>query len=211
MIKFSHYLCPALKSVLFSSLAGILLCGNLVTAAERPIIGLVLGGGGARGAAHIGVLEVLREQRIQIDCVAGTSMGGLVSGAFAAGLTSEEMMAAMDKANWQDMFNDAPDASDINLRFRALSRGFMPGSEIGLTDKGAVAMPVVVDGQKIKLFFNQLVRSQNGDPQIENLVLPVSIVATDLVSGEKVVFHKGSVTKAMRASMSVPGLMSPVE
>ena len=195
---------------LWSLIAGSL-CSSLTYADARPRIGLVLGGGGARGAAHIGVLEVLREQRVQIDCIAGTSIGGLVSGAFAAGLTPGEMMQAMDKADWRDMFMDSPVASDINARNRNLSRRFLPGSEIGITPKGAVPLPGVVGGQKIKLFFNKLVRSEYGEPQIENLKMPLSVIATDLVSGDKVVFQKGSLTKAMRASMSVPGLMSPVE
>ena len=204
------------KSILFRGIVSAvlipgLLASSLAFADARPKIGLVLGGGGARGAAHIGVLEVLREQRIQIDCIAGTSMGGLVSGAFAAGLTPEEMMSAMKAADWRDMFMDSPVASDINSRSRHLSRRFLPGSEIGITEKGAIALPGVVSGQKIKLFFNKLVRSEYGEPQIENLKMPVSIVATDLVSGDKVVFQTGSLSKAMRASMSVPGLMAPVE
>jgi len=192
-------------------LAALALFAGAGAAAERPRVGLVLGGGGARGAAHIGVLEVLRENRVQIDCIAGTSMGGLVSGAFAAGLTPEEMMTAMGRANWRDMFNDSPAASDVNPRARNVSRRYLPGSEVGIGDKGANLLPGVVGGQKIKLFFNKLVRSEYGDPQIENLNLPTAIVATDLVTGDKVVFRKGSLSKAMRASMSVPGLMAPVE
>lgn len=195
---------------LLAGLAVTFMSAGLAGAAGRPTVGLVLGGGGARGAAHIGVLEVLRENRIQVDCVAGTSMGGLVSGAFAAGLTPDEMMLAMKQANWRDMFNDSPAVSDFDPRVRQVSRRFLPGSEIGVTSKGAVALPGVVSGQKIKLFFNKLVRSEHGEPQIEKLGMPVSIVATDLVSGSKVVFKQGSLSTAMRASMSVPGLMSPV-
>ena len=205
------YLLTLLKRVVVGSLIAGSLCSSLAFAETRPRIGLVLGGGGARGAAHIGVLEVLKEQRVQIDCVAGTSMGGLVSGAFAAGLTPDEMMQAMDEADWRDMFQDSPVASDISARNRNLSRRFLPGSEIGMTPNGAIPLPGVVSGQKIKLFFNKLVHSEYGEPQIENLKMPLSVIATDLVSGDKVVFQKGSLTKAMRASMSVPGLMSPVE
>ena len=200
-----------LRCILYAGLAVTFMTSGLASAASRPTVGLVLGGGGARGAAHIGVLEVLRENRVQVDCVAGTSMGGLVSGAFAAGLTPDEMMQAMKKANWRDMFNDSPPVSDFDPRVRQVSRRFLPGSEIGVTSKGAVALPGVVSGQKIKLFFNKLVRSERGEPQIERLGLPTSIIATDLVTGDKVVFRQGSLSKAMRASMSVPGLMSPVE
>ena len=200
-----------LRRILYAGLAVTFMSAGLAAAAGRPTVGLVLGGGGARGAAHIGVLEVLRENRVQVDCVAGTSMGGLVSGAFAAGLTPDEMMQAMKKANWRDMFNDSPSVSDFDPRVRQVSRRFLPVSEIGVTSKGAVALPGVVSGQKIKLFFNKLVRSERGEPQIEKLGLPTSIIATDLVTGDKVVFRQGSLSKAMRASMSVPGLMSPVE
>ncbi|MGB9194744.1 MAG: patatin-like phospholipase family protein, partial [Azonexus sp.] len=99
---------PLVRHVLVSGIAGLTLCASLAMAAERPRVGLVLGGGGARGAAHIGVLEVLRENRIPVDCVAGTSMGGLVTGAFAAGLTPDEMLEAMGQADWRAMFNDNP-------------------------------------------------------------------------------------------------------
>lgn len=195
---------------LLAGLAAFTLTANLAAATERPRIGLVLGGGGARGAAHIGVLEVLREERVPVDCIAGTSMGGLVSGAFAAGLSPEEMLEALGQADWRDMFKDLPATADINPRKRNLSRRFIPGTEMGVTAEGPTTLPSVVDGQKIKLFINQLVRNQYGEPQIEKLPLPLSIVATDLVSGEKVAFRAGSLTKAMRSTMSVPGLMAPI-
>ena len=82
--------------------------------APRPRVGLVLGGGGARGAAHIGVLEVLERLRVPVDCVAGTSMGGLVAGAFAAGLTPAEMRTAIAAADWGDMFQDNPAFYDMS-------------------------------------------------------------------------------------------------
>lgn len=178
---------------------------------ERPRVGLVLGGGGARGAAHIGVLDVLRKQRVPIDCVAGTSMGGLITGAMAAGLSPDEMMSAMEKADWRDMFNDSPPVNELNPRRKALSRVYVPGSEVAVSGDGVTSLPGAVDGQKIKLFINALVHSAYGEPQIENLLLPVSIISTDLVTGGKVVFRSGSLTKAMRASMSIPGAMSPVK
>jgi len=199
------------RAILTSVAVAIILGSNLAGAGERIRVGLVLGGGGARGAAHIGVLEVLKEQRIPIDCLSGTSMGALISGAFAAGLSPEEMMSAMDRANWKDMFNDSPPMYDTNPRRKYLSRRFIPGSEIGFSENGPEALPGVVDGQKIKLFINKLVHSEYGEPQIEKMHIPLSIVATDLVTGGKVVFREGSLTKAMRASMSIPAAMSPVK
>jgi NTE family protein len=177
----------------------------------RPRVGLVLGGGGARGAAHLGVLEVLERLRVPVDCVAGTSMGALVAGAWAAGLSPAQMHQELSRADWSDMFQDNPDYADLNLRNKRLLQRFLPGSEAGIRDGGAITPPGVVSGQKIKLFFNQLVRAGTGEPQLEALPLPVSIIATDIGSGERVVFRDGSLTLAMRASMSVPGLMAPLE
>ena len=174
-------------------------------------IGLVLGGGGARGAAHIGVLEVLEKLNIPVDCVAGTSMGALVAGAYAGGMSPAVMRQELAKADWVDMFNDNPDFSEMSYRNKVTLRRYLPGSETGITSDGAKYQPGVVAGQKIKLFFNQLVRANQGERYIEDLPLPLSIIATDIGTGEKVVFKDGSLTKAMRASMSVPGLLAPVD
>ncbi len=196
-----------------TSLPGLLLTYALLTApaaAERPRVGLVLGGGGARGAAHIGVLEVLERERIPVDCVAGTSMGALVAGAWAAGLSPAEMRQQLAQADWGDMFQDNPDFAELNFRNKRLSQRFLPGSETGITEAGAVSPPGVVSGQKIKLFFNHLVRADTGERDLQSLPLPVSIVATDIGTGERVVLRDGSLTLAMRASMSVPGLLAPL-
>lgn len=178
---------------------------------SRPRVGLVLGGGGARGAAHIGVLEVLERLRVPVDCIAGTSMGALVAGAYAAGVAPAAMREAMGDADWNDMFQDNPAFYDMSYRNKRLSQAFVPGSELGVTDKGLRYMPGVVTGQKIKAFFNELVHADRGERVIEDLKLPLSIVATDIGTGSRVVIRDGSLTQAMRASMSVPGLMAPVE
>jgi len=180
-------------------------------AADRPRVGLVLGGGGARGAAHIGVLEVLEELRVPVDCVAGTSMGALVAGAWVAGVSPGRMRREMAKADWNDMFQDDPAFSELSFRNKRLSQRYLPASEMGVSERGVQFPPGVVLGQKIKLFFNSLVHDNFGEREIQDLGLPLSIVATDIGSGDKVVFRDGSLTTAMRASMSVPGLLAPVE
>ena len=191
-----------------ATLLALSLC--TAAAADRPKVGLVLGGGGARGAAHVGVLEVLERERIPVDCVAGTSMGALVAGAWAAGLSPAQMKAALAKADWADMFQDNPAFDDLNYRNKRLSQRFLPGTETGLTDKGAISPPGVVGGQKIKLFFNQLVHADVGEREIEQLPLTLSIIATDIGNGQRVVLREGSLTQAMRASMAVPGLLAPL-
>ena len=178
---------------------------------RRPRIGLVLGGGGARGAAHIGVLEVLDRLHVPVDCVAGTSMGALVAGAWAAGLSPAQMRAELGRADWADMFQDSPGYAELNFREKRLSQIFLPASEAGVKNGGTVAPPGVVSGQKIKLFFNHLVHADTGEREIQDLPLPVSIVATDIGTGERVVLRDGSLTQAMLASMSVPGLVAPLE
>ncbi|MBK8116758.1 MAG: patatin-like phospholipase family protein [Candidatus Accumulibacter sp.] len=192
----------------------LLALGAVANAADlpaRPRVGLVLGGGGARGAAHIGVLEVLERLRVPVDCVAGTSMGGLVAGAYAAGLSPAVMREELAKADWDDLFHDDPSFSQQNFRKKVLDRRFLPASETGVGPDGLKYQTGVVTGQKIKLFFNQLVGDYLGEREIDRLALPLSIIATDIVQGQRVVFRSGSLTTAMRASMSVPGLMSPVE
>jgi NTE family protein len=176
----------------------------------RPKIGLVLGGGGARGTAHIGVLEVLERLRVPVDCVAGTSMGALVAGAWAGGVGPAEMRRRLAAVDWHDLFDDNPSHAETNFRERLLSESYYPGLEFGVSNEGIRAAHGVVGGQKIKLFFNTLVGADRGERRIEDLPMPVAIVATDIGTGEKVVFRSGELSAAMRASMSVPALLAPV-
>lgn len=178
---------------------------------SRPRTALVLGGGGARGAAHIGVLEVLERERIPFDCIAGTSMGALVAGAYAAGLSPADMRAKLKEADWTNMFLDSADYSQLNYRTKRVTQGLLPGAEIGLSDEGLQITSGLVSGEKIKLFFNQLVGDDVGGRMIEELPLPLAIIATDIGTGDRVILKNGSLTHAMRASMSVPGFMAPVE
>lgn len=178
---------------------------------RAPRIALVLGGGGARGAAHIGVLEVLERERIPLSCIVGTSMGGLIAGAYAAGLSSAEMREKLNKADWTDLFLDSADYSQLGYRKKRVTKRFLSGTELGLTKRGVQIKPGVIAGTKIKLFFNLLVGADYSARNIEEMPIPVALVATDIVTGDKFVFNKGSLPLAMRASMSVPGLMTPVD
>ena len=195
-------------------LLALLLLSGLALAAEpptRPRVGLVLGGGGARGAAHIGVLEVLEKLRVPVDCVAGTSMGALVAGVYASGMAPAEMRAELARADWDDLFQDDPPFADRSFRNKLQDKRFLPASETGVGAGGLRYQTGIVTGQKIKLFFNQLVGDDRRLRRIEDLSLPLSIIATDIVHGTRVVFRSGPLSSAMRASMSVPGLMSPVD
>jgi NTE family protein len=189
---------------------GLLLAVGLASAQEaRPRIGLVLGGGGARGAAHIGVLEVLERLRVPVDCVAGTSMGALIAGAWVAGKSPAQLRVAMAEADWGDMFQDNPEYSELDFRNKRTMQRFLPGSEMGIQHGGVVTPPGFLLGQKIKLFLNRLVHADRGETEIEKLPLPLSLIAADIGTGERVVYRDGSLAQAMRASMSVPGLIAP--
>jgi NTE family protein len=202
---------PLLKSLTRALCAWMLAGLGAAQAADPPRIGLVLGGGGARGAAHIGVLEVLERLRVPVHCITGTSMGALVAGSWAAGISPERMRGEMTVVDWNEMFFDSPDYRDLSLRNKHILQRFLPGLELGITAHGLTAPPGAVAGQRIKLFLNQLVRADLGEPELQKLALPVALVATDIGTGDRVVFRTGPVTQAMRASMSVPTLMAPAD
>lgn len=199
------------QRLLLTALLAAMPLANATAEAARPRVGLILGGGGARGAAHIGVLEVLEKLRVPVDCVAGTSMGALVAGVYASGMTPARMREELARADWDDLFQDAPPFSRRSLRNKLQDKRYLPASETGVGPDGVKYQTGIVTGQKIKLFFNELVGDHLGQRKIEHLALPLSIIATDIVHGTRVVFRSGNLSSAMRASMSVPGLMSPVD
>jgi hypothetical protein len=168
-------------------------------------VGLVLGGGGARGGAHLGVLEVLEELRVPVDCIAGTSMGALVGGAYATGVAPAEITDLVAKTDWITMFEDTAGRDSVNIRRKELDDRFYSAIEFGVSRGGLKFREGALAGEKLKLFFNQLVRSDLGDRAIEDLALPLAIIGTDIGTGERVVMRSGNLTSAMRGSMSVPG------
>jgi NTE family protein len=176
----------------------------------RPKVGLVLGGGGARGGAHLGVLEVLEELRVPFDCVAGTSMGALMSGAYVAGVSPPEMKETISKTDWAALFDDSAGRDSVSYRRKTIDDRFYSGLEFGVTPDGLRYREGAVAGEKIKLFFNELVRADLGERNIEELPIPLTLIATDIGTGERVAMRDGNLTSAMRASMSVPGAIAPV-
>lgn len=204
---FSHFF----RTLVAFLLAGYTLSAASAESAPRPRIGLVLGGGGARGSAHIGVLQELEKLRVPVDCIAGTSMGSLVAAAYASGLNPNEMKDRLSQVDWGDLFEDNPGRAELNYRDRRLAESYYPGLELGLTKEGLQMSRGIVGGQKLKLFFTRLVGADKGGRTIESLTLPLSIIATDIGTGERVAYREGDLTMAMRASMSVPGLLAPVE
>ncbi|QLI82716.1 patatin-like phospholipase family protein [Chitinibacter fontanus] len=177
---------------------------------KRPRIGLVLGGGGARGFAHIGVLKVLEENHIPIDCVVGTSIGSLVGAAYASGRTTDEMAQRIEQANWDDLLSSKLPRKVNSYRKKNDDALGMIGLELGLSDDLGVKLPdAAISTQKIEFFLRELTYAGTVN-HFDELPVQYRAVATDLVTGKMVVFEDGDLVTAMRASMAVPGVFPAV-
>jgi NTE family protein len=207
------------KLTLRLGLAWALCAGSLWSAgswadadpAPRPRICLVLSGGGARGMAHIGVLKVLEELKIPIDCIAGTSMGAIVGGLYASGMTAHEIDSTMRSLDWQEAFRDAPPRRDLAFRRKQDDRNFLVRLPLGLKH-GQILLPKgFIQGQKLQETLRQLTLPFSNSTDFGLLPTPFRAVATDLETGNAVLLDKGDLAIAMRASMSAPGVFAPVE
>lgn len=179
--------------------------------ADRPSIGLVLGGGGARGSAHIGVIRALEEMRVPIDCVVGTSMGSLVGALYATGMSVPEMEETISGIDWQVLFRDETPRVDQPYRRKRDDEIFaLYGPKIGIGPDTSLIPTGLLSGQNINLLFESLVSERVQVDHFDELALPFRAVAADLLSGEAVVMDRGSLALAMRASMSVPAVFDPV-
>ena len=177
----------------------------------RPRIGLALSGGGARGAAHIGVIEVLEELRVPVDVVSGTSMGSIVGGLYAAGLSPEELGHVIRSVDWVRVFDDKPERQALSYRRKEDDRNFLTNLRLAFKRRGFFVPPGVVEGQKLEYLLRTITLGQKGVARIEDLHLPFRAVATDIRTGEAVVLSRGKLATAQRASMSIPAAFSPVE
>ncbi|MBI3585827.1 MAG: BamA/TamA family outer membrane protein [Ignavibacteriales bacterium] len=179
---------------------------------KRPKVALVLSGGGARGVAAIGVIKTLEKLGISVDFIGGTSVGSIVGGLYASGYSTQQLQRMVDTTNWNDVlsFNDDARRSDLFLDQKQAKDKSI------LTVRFEKLQPIIPQsfstGQRLTNFLNLL--SLQGiyhpNPSFDNLRIPFRAVATDLVSGKMIVIDKGDLTEAMRASMSVPLLFSPV-
>jgi NTE family protein len=184
--------------------------GANVTPAKRPKVCLALSGGGARGAAHIGVLKVLEQYRVPIDCIAGTSMGSLVGAAYATGMTIAEMDEITSSITTELLFKENPPREELSMQRKADDYSLLFGPEIGLVGKSFKFPKGVVTGVQLETVLRKLSKVK-GFHRFDDLAIPFRAVATDLVTGKAVVFKEGELANVMRASMSVPGAIAPAE
>ncbi|AUB81909.1 patatin-like phospholipase family protein [Candidatus Thiodictyon syntrophicum] len=177
----------------------------------HPRIGLVLSGGGARGAAHVGVLKVLEELHIPISAVAGTSMGALVGGVYAGGMAPAEMQRRLTGVNWAELLLDDPPRQEWPIRRKQRDVQTPVDLSFGVR-QGKLRLPGgALAGQQVEVFFSDLVKGVEARRGFDDLPIPFRAVATNLENGAMKVFAAGPLPEVMRASMSVPGVFAPVE
>ncbi|HKN47596.1 MAG TPA: patatin-like phospholipase family protein, partial [Candidatus Polarisedimenticolia bacterium] len=177
----------------------------------RPRIGLALSGGGGRGFAHIGVLKALDDLHVPVDCIAGTSMGAIIGGLHAVGYSPEQVEDAMERVDWGDLFNDKPPRPDLSYRRKQDDSSDFIDFEMGLRGGRLVLPRGLVAGQKIGFLLQSMTLRAAGIDDFDRLPIPFRAVATDLGEGQMVVLSRGNLADALRASMSLPGTLAPIE
>ena len=174
-----------------------------------PKIGVALEGGGALGEAHIGVLKWFEEHHIPIDYLAGTSMGGLVGGLYATGKTSHDLEGIINTADWPLLLGGATPYEDLAFRRKEDAREVPNAIQIGLKH-GMALPPGLNSGQQINLLIDRETISYSTIPNFDALPIPFRCVSTELISGKAYVFKEGSLSDALRSTISIPGVFAPV-
>lgn len=179
-------------------------------AAPRPRVALVLSGGGARGFAHIGVLRTLRELRVPVDIVVGTSMGGVVGGAYAAGASVADLERMAHQTDWDRVVADRPAREDLEFRRREEDVLLPSRIEFGVHRDGVSLPPAAAGNAALEQALGRLLPAGTRERPVNQLALPFRSVASDLVTGELVELADTPLFLTMRASLAVPGVFAPV-
>ncbi|MGH9838835.1 MAG: patatin-like phospholipase family protein [Blastocatellia bacterium] len=198
-------------AVLLSSTVGARTQGNDAEPAQKKQlkVGLVLSGGGARGLAHVGVLEWFEKHRIPVHYVAGTSMGGLIGGVYSMGMTPAEMRPFLKSLNWDKLLSSGPGFEELAYRRKEDRRDFQVGLELGY--RNGLSLPLgVSSAHYIGLLFDRLALPYSGVASFDDLPIPYRAVATDFLKAKPIVLKDGPLSSALRATMSIPGVFPPV-
>jgi NTE family protein len=180
------------------------------TAQRRPVIGLALSGGGALGLTEIGVIRWMEENHIPVDRIAGTSMGSIIGSMYATGMSPEEIQKFAKKINWDEAFLPEPGYAEISYRRKQDRRDFLVAAPLGLKN-GLRGPNGLNSGQAAGLLLDRIAFPNSGVTDFDDLPIPFRCVATDMQSGEAVVLRSGYLADAVRASMAIPGVFTPVE
>jgi len=190
---------------------GISAAGASSSSPARPRTCLVLSGGGALGLAHVGVLRELEAMHVPVDCVAGTSMGAIVGGLYSAGYSPAELERLVVELDWNAFLRDRPDRRKLPYRRKVDDLTYLTRWEVGVSRDGVVLPAGLVAGHRLGVELQLLALRAAGIDDFDRLPLPFRAVAADAANGETVVLSGGDLADALRASMAVPGLFTPVE
>ena len=181
-------------------------------APDAPRTCLVLSGGGARGFAHIGALEALQQLHVPIDCIAGTSMGAIIGGLYAEGVPVSVLRSQVSGMDWTSVFASRPPREGLNFRRKQADEQMPGGIEFGLSDRGQVQFPSsAVNATQLEQMLTNLTLPAIPVRNFNDLPIPFRAVATNMVTGQKVILQQGVLANALRASMSVPGVFPPTQ
>jgi len=203
-----------MTALLLSLAAGNIFAGSTVpssTTDQQPGLVLILSGGGARGAAHIGVLKVLEEMHIAPDMIVGTSMGSIVGGLYAAGWSPDEIEKLLNTIDWNRVFTDKVPRKDLSFRRKQDDRPFLIKARLHLDEKGFYLPGGLINGQSLDTLLQLLEARSDTAADFDRLPIPYRAVAMDIKTGKAVVIDSGRLSAAMRASMSIPGMFPPVQ
>ena len=204
--KVSHTALKLLLFIIFFSSSGVTFAES-----QRPKVGLVLGGGGAAGTAHVGVLKVLEENHIPIDMIAGTSMGAIVGSLYASGVKAQELEQIVNTLDWEAIFNDQVSRREQGFHRKRDMSSFFDSFTMG-ANRHSVKLPRgAVKGHKLTFELRRLLDHVSHINHFDQLSIPFRAVATDIENGQEVVLSQGNLATAVRASMSIPALFPPVE
>jgi NTE family protein len=176
----------------------------------RPRVGLVLAGGGAKGGAHVGVLKVLEDLHVPVDCIAGTSMGALIGAGYASGIPAKELETFLTGIDWKAVVGGVGGRDLQPIEQKRAGVTYSNSFEFGLQHKQVVLPGGVVNTASIEDLLRTYVAGARMQPDFDKLPIPYRAVATDMVTGDMVVLGDGDLATAMRASMAIPGAFAPV-
>ena len=196
-----------MRKFLLLWLVGLMLVPSVM--AERKKVGLVLGGGGAKGVAHIGVLKVLEEAGIPIDYITGTSMGAIVGGLYSVGYNAAEIDSMVRLQDWSMLLSDRVKRSSLTFPEKENSERYVFSLPFGRSKK-EIAIQGMIKGQNLQNLFSNLTIGYHDSVDFNQLNIPFACVALNVVDGQEYVFHHGSLPLAMRASMAIPAVFAPV-